>query len=142
MKCVLDLTQEIEFLGLIVNSQFMILSLPAEKIGKIKDHSLRLLKVSLLDLTKLIETLSLTIHVVLPVRLRTTTANGISEANTASPHFHKALPWQRRSCYEGTSNLELCNGRLDIQPLAHILIQTDASNEGWRAVCQGIRTGQ
>ena len=35
-KCVLDPAQEIELLGLTVNSQTMALSLPEEKIGKIK----------------------------------------------------------------------------------------------------------
>ena len=72
-KRVLDPAQEIEFLGLIVNSQTMTLSLPAKKIGKIKDQCLRLYKaskVSLLDLKKLIGTLSSTIQVVLPVRLQ------------------------------------------------------------------------
>ena len=33
-KCVLDPAQEIELLGLIVNSQTMTLPLPAEKIGR------------------------------------------------------------------------------------------------------------
>ena len=37
-KCVLDPAQEIELLGLTVNSQTMALSLPEEKIGKIKDQ--------------------------------------------------------------------------------------------------------
>ena len=41
-KCVSGLAQEIEFLGLTVNSQTMISSLPAEKIGKIKNQYLRL----------------------------------------------------------------------------------------------------
>ena len=37
-KYVLHPTQKIEFLGLIVNSQTINLSLPAEKIEKIKDQ--------------------------------------------------------------------------------------------------------
>ena len=37
-KCVLDPAQEIELLGLTVNSQTMALPLPEEKIGKIKDQ--------------------------------------------------------------------------------------------------------
>ena len=37
-KCVLDPAQEIELLGLTVNSQTMALSLSEEKIGKIKDQ--------------------------------------------------------------------------------------------------------
>ena len=36
-KCVLDPVQEIELLRLIVNSEAMTLSLPAEKTGKIKN---------------------------------------------------------------------------------------------------------
>ena len=63
-KCVLDPAQEIGFLGLTVNSQTMTLSLQEEKIGKIKHQCLTLYKalgVSLLDLTKLIGTLSSTI---------------------------------------------------------------------------------
>ena len=56
-KCVLNSAQEIEFLGLIANSQAINLSLPEEKIRKINDQCLRLYKpseASLLDLTKLI----------------------------------------------------------------------------------------
>ena len=72
-KCLLDPVQEIEFLGLIVNSQTMTLSLPEEKIVKIKDQCLSLYKgseVSLLDLTKLIGTLSSILQAVLPARLQ------------------------------------------------------------------------
>ena len=53
LKCVLDPVTEIEFLGLIVNSQTMTLSLPEEKIVKIKDQCLSFYKaseISLLDL--------------------------------------------------------------------------------------------
>ena len=73
IRCVLDPAQETELLGLTVNSQTMTLSLPEEKIRKIKDQCLRLYKaseVSLLDLTKLIGTLSSTIQAVLPARLQ------------------------------------------------------------------------
>ena len=72
-KCLLDPVQEIEFLGLIVNSQTMTLSLPEEKIVKIKDQCLSLYKgseVSLLDLTKLIGALSSILQAVLPARLQ------------------------------------------------------------------------
>ena len=70
-KCVLDPVQEIELLGLILNSHAMTLSLPNEKIVKIKDQCLSFYKASeasLLDLTELIETLFSTIQAVLPAR--------------------------------------------------------------------------
>ena len=68
-----DPVQEIEFLGLIMNSQTMTMSLPEERIGKIKDQYLSLYKaseISLLDLIKLIGTLFSTIQEVLPARLQ------------------------------------------------------------------------
>ena len=72
-KCVIDPVQEIEFLGLIMNSQTITLSLPEERIGEIKDQYLSLYKaseISLLDLIKLIGTLFSTIQAVLPARLQ------------------------------------------------------------------------
>lgn len=72
-KCVIDPVQEIEFLGLIMNSQTITMSLPEERIGKIKDQYLSLYKaseISLLNLTKLIGTLFSTIQAVLPARLQ------------------------------------------------------------------------
>ena len=62
-KDVLDPAQQIEFLGLIVNSKTMTFSLPGEKIGKINDQCLRLYKASE---AKLIGTLSSTIQALLP----------------------------------------------------------------------------
>ena len=72
-KCVLDAVQEMEFLGLIGNSQTTTLSLPEKKIVKIKDQCLSLYKaaeVSLLSLTKLLGTLFSTIQAVLPAHLQ------------------------------------------------------------------------
>ena len=60
-KCVLDPAQGKEFLGFIANSQILTLPLPVEEIGKTKDQCVRFHKaseVSLLDLTKIIGTLS------------------------------------------------------------------------------------
>ena len=71
--CVSDPVQEIEFLGLIVNSQPMTLPLPKENIVEIKNQSLSFYKaseVSLLDLTKLMGILSSTIQAVIPARLQ------------------------------------------------------------------------
>ena len=70
-KCVLYPVQEIELLGLILNSHTMTFSLPNEKIVKIKDQCLSFHKaseVSLLDLTNLIGTPFSTIQAVHPAR--------------------------------------------------------------------------
>ena len=66
------------------------------------------------------------------VSLLATRANSISKTNTASPHFGKAkkTPMAKNELLWSVKNLELCNGRLIIQPQAQVLIQTDASKKG------------
>ena len=147
-KCVLDPAQEIEFLSLIVDSQTMTLLLPAEKIGKIKDQCLRLYKaskVTLLDLTKIIGTLSSTIQAVLPARLqfRFLQQQQIVSLKQTQSYLTlvKLSPMAQNELLWWVNNLELCNDRLVIQPQAQVLIQTNASKKGWGAVCRGIRTG-
>ena len=137
-KCVLDPAQEIEFLGLIVNSQTMTLPLPAEKIGKIKDQCLRLYKASklaLLDLAKLIGTLSSTIQAVLPARLqfRFLQQQQIVSLKQSQSYLTlvKLTPMAKKELLWWVNNLELSNGRLVIQPQIQVLIQTDASKKSW-----------
>ena len=115
-KCVLDPVQEIEFFGLIVSSQTMTLSLPEEKIVKIKDQCLSLYKaseVSLLDLTKLIGTISSTIRAVLPARLQFRFLQQqqiLSLKQTPSNlTFVKLTPMAKNELW-WFNNLELCNG--------------------------------
>ena len=63
-KCVLEPTQEIEFLGMIVNSKTMTLSLPQEKVQKIKSQCLEVYRgqeITLLELTRLLGTLTSTV---------------------------------------------------------------------------------
>ena len=117
-----------------MNSQTMTLSFPAEKIGKIKDQCLRLYKtskVTLLDLTKFIGTLSSTIHAVLPARLqfRFLQQQQIISLKQSQSYLTlvKLTPMAKSELLWWANNLELCNGRLVIQPQAQVLIQTDAS---------------
>ena len=147
-KCVLDPAQDIEFLWLIVNSQTMTLSLPAEKIGKLKDQCLRLYKaskVTLLDLTKLIGTLSSTIQVVLPARLQFRFLQQQQTVSLKQSQFYltlvKLTPMAKNEFLWWVNNLELCNGQLVIQPEAQVLIQTDASKKGWGMYVEGSERG-
>ena len=143
-KCVLDPTQEIQFLGLIVNSQTMTLSLSEEKIRRIKDHCLSLHKgseVSPLDLTKLIGTLSSIIQAVLPARLqfRFLQQQQVLSLKQTQSYLTlvKLTPITKDELLWWVNNLELCNSRLVIQPEAQVLIQTDATKKGWGTVCLG-----
>ena len=63
-KCVLETTQEIDFLGMIVNPTTITLSLPQQKVQKIKSQCLevyRAQEITLLELTRLLGTLNSTI---------------------------------------------------------------------------------
>ena len=147
-ECVLDPALEIEFLGLIVNSKNMTLLLPAEKIGKIKDQCLRLYKASkatLLDLTKLIRTLSSTIQAVLPARLqfRFLQQQQIVSLKQSQSYLTlvKLTSMAKNELLWWVNNLELCNGRLVIQPRAQVLIQTDASKKNWGLYVEGSERG-
>ena len=72
-KCVLELTQEIEFLGMIVKSKIITLSLSQEKVQKIKSQCLELYRaqeITLLEITSLLGTLTYTIQAILPTRFQ------------------------------------------------------------------------
>ena len=72
-KCVLEPTQEIEFLGVIVNSKTMTLSLTQKKVQKIKSPCLevyRAQEITLLELTRLLGTLSSTIQAIFSARFQ------------------------------------------------------------------------
>ena len=103
-KSVLDPEQEIEFLRLIV-------------IGKIKDQCSRLYKaseVTLLDLTKLIETLSPTIQAVLPDRLQFHFLQQLQIGSLKQTQTYltliKLTPMAKNKLLRWVNNPELCNG--------------------------------
>ena len=126
----------------------MTLSLPEEKIRKIKDQCLRLYKaseVSLLDLTKLIGTLSSTIQAVLPARLQFCFLQqqhilSLKQTQSYLTMVKVDSHGKKQVVIVGQQSGTL-HGRLVTQPQTQVLIQTDASKKGWWAVCRGIRTG-
>ena len=140
-KRVLDPVQEIELLGLILNSHTMNLSLPNEKIVKIKNQCLSFYKASevpLLDLTKLRGTLFSTIQEVLPARLQSRFLQEQQILCLKQTQSYltmvKLTPMAKNELLWWVNNPELYNGGLVIQPQTQFLIQTDASKKGWRAV--------
>ena len=71
-KLVMIPSQEMGFLGMVINSEEMIISLPQEKLQKVKLQCLDLyqsLQVSILQMTKVLGHLKSTIQTVLPARL-------------------------------------------------------------------------
>ena len=144
-KCVLELTQEIDFLGMIVKWKTITLSLSQEKVRKIKSQCLELYRVqeiTLLEITSLLGTLTYTIQAILPTRFQFWYLQQQQIATLKRSVSYMAIEryGQRETCMVDKKNLELSNGRAIIQSSSLVLMQTDASKKGWGAVCQGIKT--
>ena len=137
-KFVLTSVQEIEFLGLKINSVTLELSLNKTKTQKVVPECQNLLnnpQTSILELTWLIGLLTSTIQAVLPARLscRFLEIQQISSLSESLFCLDKTV-LNENSKIElkwWVQNLELCNARPLIQPPAEILIQNDASTKGW-----------
>ena len=102
-------------------------------------------EIYLLELTRLLGTLTFTIQAIVPARLqflylrqqqiaRLKRSASYIATVTLNAMTTEELAW----CIK---NLESSNGWAIIHPLSQILMQTDASKKGWGAMCQGIRTG-
>jgi len=146
-KSVLEPTQKIEFLGLIVNSQDLSLSLTQEKLQKVKTRCLEMYKaetVSILELTKLIGLLCSTTQAVLPAQLQLRYLQKLQiKALQKNQCYHHQVVLDADSKQElmwWIQNLTICNGRCLVQTQPQIIIQTDASKTGWGASCQGMTT--
>ena len=147
-KSILVPTQELEFLGFLVNSVRMSLYLPRDKVKSIKRECQSLLNnpsVSIRTLSRLLGKLSSSIQAVF----------------TAPLHYRflltaKTMALKKTQCYESTlllnraaqeellwwrDHLAAWNGRSLLRKKDDLLIETDASNLGWGACCNGVRTG-
>ena len=147
-KSYLEPTSTLEFLGVIVDSGEMTLSLPKEKLLKVQNHCQEILengKVTVRELSKLIGRLSSTAIAVLPAPLhyrhlqhqqiqKLISHNSFEEKVELSVEARKELLWWKE-------NLILCNGRSLISSPPQIIISSDASLQGWGASCHGLTTG-
>ena len=148
-KSVLKPTQEIEFLGMVVNSVSMEISLPGEKLRQIRGEATKLLsqsQVSARLLSKFIGKLNAAAQAVVPApllyrhlqgNLRSTLASGnhgYENVTTLSQQAQEELSWWKQ-------HLQTWNGRCLIRGREQILISSDASLQGWGATCSGTQTG-
>jgi len=140
-KSVLTPCQQIEFLGMLVNSQSMELKLPGEKIRKIRTEAHYLLatpNVPIQSLAQFLGKLNATTPALqmaplfcrlLQISLRKTLdANSQDYQSTIklSPQAIEDLQWWEQ-------HLISWNGRSLISPASTIVIDSDASLQGWGA---------
>ena len=148
-KSILVPTQELEFLGFLVNSIKMSLYLPRDKLKSIKRECQVIMNnpsVSIRTLSWLLGKLSSSIQAVFPAPLyyrfllmantmalkRTQSYESTLSLNQAA---QEELLWWR-------DHLAAWNGRSLLRKENDLLIETNASNLGWGACCNGVRTGR
>ena len=147
-KSELTPSKRMEFLGVIIDSVNMEMSLSEEKVQKIIVKCLKMLekkKVSIREVFQLIGTLSSTTMAILPAPLqyRFLQKQVIQELNFYLSYEKQIVlfPQGRAEIEWWINNIRLNNGRSLLWKPPQLLIKSDASKEGWGAYCQGKKTG-
>ena len=152
-KSVFQPTHELEFLGFLVNSVTMSLYLPKVKVKGIKKDCQRLIdnpSVSIRALSRLVGKLSPSIQAVFqppppppPLHYRYL----LRIKNVA---LKKSQSYEAMLCLDQAAQQDLLwwrdhlaawNGRSLLRKKEDFTIETDASNLGWGASCNGVRSG-
>ena len=148
-KTVLEPGQCLEFLGFMVDTTRMELSLPAQKIKKIRAESRQLLeaeRVTARALSRLIGKMNATNPVIPPAplfyrNLQMDLATALRGADqdyetllVLSPDSRKELTWW-------DTQMITWNGRTELITEPSLTIELDASTQGWGASHQGTSTG-
>jgi hypothetical protein len=147
-KCVLKPTQLMDFLGVIVDSVAMTLSLPKEKITGIinRVHKMRVRaenkkRTLLRPLQKLVGHLQSVTDCVLPTRLHSNSlreALRLAEHDTSGSTLLSPLAIADLQWWE--DNLPQWNGKQLLEPAIDHQFDTDASEKGWGAVYYPINS--
>ena len=147
-KSQLNPTQRIQYLGFEIDSVGMRISLPKEKVARIRQEcqwALQQKSISIRDLTRLIGRLTATMQAVLPAPLHYRNLQRIkNQALRQFQDFSTVVILDRNAREELTwwqNNLENWNGKAMLEPTPDMIAETDASLLGWGAVSEGVRTG-
>ena len=141
-------TQQLEFLGFLVNTRDMTLLLPDCKVSSIKTLCSTLLSqrdVSVRELSRLIGKLTASIQAVFPAPLHYRNLQQLKhQALSRDRSFDSRISLSIEAIDElrwWLAHLDAWNGRALLHPSPDLIIKTDASRLGCGAVCQGVRTG-
>ena len=150
-KSLLTPTQEIEFLGLMVNSVTMEIKMPGEKIKQIRLETKKLQETNTcmqaLTLSRLLGKLNHATQAIPPAPLfyrnlqqclQKALATKGGKDYGAMAHLTEAA---RKELTWWQEHLTKWNGRCLLQQTPDMVIETDASTTGWGACCRGVRTG-
>ena len=141
-------TTEIEFLGVIINSNTLTLSIPLEKLTKLTglcQRTLNLKSITIRDLAKLIGKLRATspAFTPAPLQLRNLQREQMVALNKNLP-YEAVITLKRDARLElhwWIENISIHNGKAITMNPPELMISSDASMQGWGAACQEISTG-
>ncbi len=147
-KSDLNPTQTLEFLGFLVNTQDMTLVLPQGKVTAIKHlctQIMSLKEVTVRDIARLIGKLTASIQAIFPAPLHYRQLQSLKNKALQSKGTYDTLVSLNQACREELqwwlAHLDAWNGRAILTPPPDLVIETDASKQGWGAACMDMRTG-
>lgn len=147
-KSQLDPTQTLEFLGFLVNTRDMTLVLPQGKVTNIKNlctQMMALKVVTVRDVARLIGKLTASIQAIFPAPLHYRQLQSLKNQALQSGGTYDTQISLNPACREEllwwVAHLDAWNGRAIFTPQPDLVIETDASKQGWGAICQDTRTG-
>ena len=141
-------TQCLEFLGFVINTQTMTIALPSQKIHSIQKEAVHLLSLDAVQMRTLahfigtlvatrpaVPTGPLHYRALQDLKIRTLhQSSSYQMVGQINKQAQVDLQWW-------ATQLPTCCSSPIVKQEATIVIESDASNSGWGAVCQGVRTG-
>ena len=142
-------SQSIEFLGFQINSTNLTLQLPGEKLRKIRKTCQNLLgktEISVRELSKFLGLLTSSIQAIFPAPLHYRHLQRLKNTTMTSEQSYEALLTLDTAAREDIlwwrDHLQGWNGRALFQHPIDLIIETDASRQGWGAYCEGVLCSQ
>ena len=148
-KSITTPSQQIEFLGLQVDTSTMTLSLLGYKIRTIRGEAIQLLRqgsVSARKVAQFIGKLNAAAQAMFPAplfyrHLERDLQEALARGNQSYKSLLQLSQASREEIQWWQEHLTLWNGQTLLKHRQQMVIQSDASLTGWGAVCGGVRTG-
>ena len=145
-KLVLIPSQKIVFLGFVIDSVAMTVSLPEEKLNKLKEQTLSLWErpqCSIRELAHVVGLIVSSFSVIKPARLycRDLEVYKLAALSSSGGDYNAIVSLSqlaRDSLQWFAFNSHLYNGTRITKPSKVITMATDASHSGWVVVCDGV----
>ena len=147
-KSVLVPLQKIEFLGLEIDSVRMALTLPQEKVKKLRLKCQKLIsnpRTTLWEMTSLLGSLCSTAQAVLPAMLQIRFLQQQQIVAIRNNYSYQSTMYLNQDSIQELqwwfNNLEICNGNLIVFPTSKTVIQSDASKKGRGRIVRKCQQG-